>query len=105
MPKRRWTPDIIIASIKTLPPTGMYSAYVKSTDEPLWKAAVRYFGSWNEALEAAELPAHSIMRRKSREAPNKGQGGECKEDSCIRKHHAKGMCQIHYNQAKRRGEL
>ena len=105
MPKRRWNKTIIIESLKSIPKSDLYSTSVKNSDGALWKAAVRHFGSWGNAVEAAGFDYEEIVRSGPRVAPNKGNGGICKYPNCDSKHHANGLCQIHYNFAKRNGQI
>ena len=105
MPKRRWNKTIIIESLRSIPKSDLYSTSVKNNNGALWKAAVRHFGSWGNAVEAAGFDYEEIVRSGPRVAPNKGNGGACKFPGCDNKHHASGLCQIHYNFAKRAGQI
>lgn len=97
MPRRRWTKDIIIAEILSFPPDKRYSTHIKSNQEPLWKAAVRHFGSWGEAIEACGLEYEDIVRDGPRHSPANKSNKMCCEYGCTQKHHAKGYCHVHYN--------
>ncbi len=101
MPKRRWNKTNILESLKAIPKNKLYSTHVKNTEGALWKAAVRHFGSWGEAVIAAGYDYEEIVRGGPRVAPNKGIGGSCSFPDCDGKHHANGLCQIHYNFVKR----
>jgi len=99
--RRRWNKPRIIREIQQL--EEVYSTWVKKNNNALWKAAVRYFGSWMEAVEAAGFE-YSKVRRKgpTKPPPNKGVGGNCSEHGCDEPHHAKGLCKRHYTIKRRK---
>ena len=97
MPRRRWTKDIIIAEILSFPPGKRYSTHVKGIQEPLWKAAIRHFGSWGEAIQACGLVYDEVVQRGPRHSPSNKSNKTCLIPSCGIKHHAKGYCHLHYN--------
>jgi|YNPNPStandDraft_1061719.scaffolds.fasta_scaffold26669_2 hypothetical protein len=73
MSKRRWSPELIIAEIRRLHSTGsdITQSRVEAIDSKLTSAAVRYFGSWRAAVEAAgidysEVAALGKQRRVSK---------------------------------------
>tara|TARA_Y100000310_G_scaffold333156_1_gene410110 strand:+ start:817 stop:1140 length:324 start_codon:yes stop_codon:yes gene_type:complete len=101
MPRRVWTKLLILQKIQLLPKESRYSTHVKEVNGSLWKAAVRYFGSWGEAIIEAGFNYEEIVKIGPRVAPNKGSGGTCLYPNCTSKHHASGHCQIHYNMMRR----
>ncbi len=101
--RRTWSRAKIIARIQQLPQQN--SAYAQKEYNPLWKAAVRYFGSWKAAVEAAGFD-YAAVRRYGPWAPaNKGTRGRCSTPGCDRPHHARGWCKRCYNKRKRAGDL
>ncbi|MGB9619947.1 MAG: homing endonuclease associated repeat-containing protein, partial [Armatimonadota bacterium] len=73
MSKRRWSPELIIAEIRRLHSIGsdITQSRVEAIDSKLTSAAVRYFGSWRAAVEAAgidysEVAALGKQRRVSK---------------------------------------
>jgi hypothetical protein len=97
MPKRRWTTTKILKNILDLPKDKRYSTYVKTTNGALWKAAQRHFGSWKDAIEAADINYETVVKWGPRKAHNKGSGGFCTFPGCSRRHHANALCQHHDN--------
>lgn len=97
MPRRRWTKDIIIAEILSFPPGERYSTHIKGIQEPLWKAAVRHFGSWGSAITACGLDYEKVVQHGPRQPPANKSNKKCILASCNSKHHAKGYCHVHYN--------
>lgn len=69
---RRWTSDQIVAEIDALARGGheLSSRLVKQSNQSLFCAAVRHFGSWNQALVAAGLDPNQIGRRRLRLVPS-----------------------------------
>ena len=90
-----WSPELIITEIKKLDLSKLNSASVKVSDNKLFRAAQRHFGSWGAAIEAAGLDYEKIVKWGPRTAYNKGQGGECSFPGCAKRHHANGMCRKH----------
>jgi hypothetical protein len=97
MPKHCWTPSKILENILELPENKRYSTYVKQTNGALWKAAQRHFGSWKNAIEAADMNYEKVVKWGPRKAYNKGAGGLCTFPGCSKKHHANDLCQHHDN--------
>jgi len=97
MPIRRWTTTKVINEILSFPTDKRYSSYIKKHREELWKAGVRYFGSWQQAIKACGLDYEDIVRYGPRGSPSNKTNRKCSESACNRKHHAKGLCHIHYN--------
>ena len=101
--RRTWSKRKIIAKIQLLDQRN--SAYAQKEHNPLWKASVRYFGSWRDACEAAGFDYDAIRRYGPVEPPNKGSGGQCTVPGCPGEHHAKGYCKSCYSKKRRAGEL
>ena len=93
--RRKWNKPRVIDEILKL--DKLHSTYVKTTNNALWKAAVRYFDSWGKAVEAAGFDYDDIRLPGPTSSPvNKGVGGMCKIPACDSIHHAKGWCKKHY---------
>jgi len=65
---RRWDKNIIIYELKAMVADGDHvnSGAVQISDAGLHAAALRYFGSYDQALQAAKLSPTKIRKRKSR---------------------------------------
>ncbi|MBC8436826.1 hypothetical protein H8D85_00725 [bacterium] len=102
MPKRRWSKDKIITDILNLETNNRYSTFVKKTNGALWKAAQRYFGSWKAAVEEATSENYETIVKWGPRVPHNTTSiiKLCSIPSCDQPHHAKGVCQVHYNQQK-----
>jgi len=102
MPKYKWSKKKIITDILNLEPNNRYSTYVKKTNGSLWKAAQRYFGSWKGAVEEATGENYETIVKWGPRVPHNASSITllCSIKTCIFSHHAKGFCQLHYNQQK-----
>jgi hypothetical protein len=65
---RRWDKNTIIYELKALVADGenVNSAAVQRADAGLHAAALRYFGSYDHALQAAKLSPDKVRKRKAR---------------------------------------
>ncbi len=65
---RRWSKNTIVYEIKARAADGedLNSGSVQQTDPGLHAAALRYFGSYDEALKAAKINPNKIRKRKAR---------------------------------------
>lgn len=90
-----WSKRKIIAEIQQLEQRN--SNHVQQHHSGLWKAGVRYFGSWEKAIEAAGFDYSLIRRWGPRKSVNAGSRGKCQTEGCEQPHHARGYCQNCYN--------
>jgi hypothetical protein len=60
-----WSRPKIVISLRHARRQGeaLHSGSARRTMGPLYKAAVKYYGSWAKALEAAGIPYHKVARR------------------------------------------
>jgi hypothetical protein len=61
---RVWSSDQVIAFIRSLPTDQRNSSHCQSAFRREYSAAVRTFGSWSEALEAAGIDPDLVKRRR-----------------------------------------
>lgn len=63
-PKRlqRWSSEDVLLQIKNL--SDLSAKYNQKNFPSLYGAAVRHFGSWREAIEAAGVPYSTVSKRK-----------------------------------------
>lgn len=93
MSKRIWSPDLITAEIRRLHGSGsdITQSWVESIDSRLTSAAIRYFGSWRAAVEAAGInytPVAEVGRKRRSEKMTKWSRESILEE--IRRLHEQG---------------
>jgi len=104
--RRKWNLGVVIHTIKELDPKHLHSTWVKQNNNALWKAAVRYCGSWGDAIVAAGIDYDQVrLAGPSGAPPNKGTGGICKRPGCNKLHHARGWCKQCYTIEMRQEKL
>ena len=68
----RWSADQVLAEIRTWRDEGnpLYANHVRKNFQELLAASIRYFGSWQKAVETAGIPYHQVRkyRKWSKEA-------------------------------------
>jgi len=102
--RRKWNKVRVIQEIQAL--KFRHSTWVKKNNNALWKAGVRYFDSWKEAIIAAGYNYDDIKQSGPTGAPpNKGAGGSCKKPGCNNVHHARGFCKRCYSLWSRQESL
>jgi hypothetical protein len=64
MPRKRWSREVILRTIRTLHAKGVKLCPILKVDRPLYYACFKYFGSWERAVKASGLEYEKISSQR-----------------------------------------